>query len=206
MKTLALVFSALLYFTPFAQAQTSSMPATHISGAEVLTRLKQGGLILYIRHTSTDFGQNDEQMTKYEDCAHQRNLTDRGRAEAKAIGVAIRRLRIPVDSVVASPYCRTLETARLAFGKAAASLDARGGPAQTESPDRYAGLRRLLSTAPAGRVNAVIVSHGNPFHNVAGPPYLAQGEAAIIQPKGDEGFSIIARVRADEWESLETLP
>lgn len=203
MKTLPLVLAALLSLTSVAHAETSSLPATHISGAEVLTRLKQGGLILYLRHTSTDFGQNDEQMTHYEDCAHQRNLTDKGRTEAKAIGAAMRKLQIPVASVIASPFCRTLETARLAFGKATASLDARGGPAGDE---HYAGLRRLLSTAPAASGNAVVVSHGNPFYGIAGPPRLAEGEAAIILPKGNKSFDIIARVRSDEWETLQSRP
>jgi hypothetical protein len=207
MKPFGPVLAALLLcFTSFTYAQPSSLPARHISGSETLARLKQGGLVLYFRHTSTDFGQNDEQMTNYEDCSHQRNLTDKGRTEAKAIGAAIRHLDIPIASVIASPFCRTLETARLAFGAATPSLDARGGPAQTANSDRYAGLRRLLSTAPAAGSNAVIVSHGNPFHAVAGPPHLAEGEAAVIAPKGENGFEIIARIRADEWDSLEARP
>jgi hypothetical protein len=203
MKTLALVFAALLSLTAVVHAETSSLPTTNIPGSEVLARLKQGGLVLYFRHTSTDFGQNDEQMTNYEDCARQRNLTDKGRTEARAIGEAMRKLQIPVASVIASPFCRTLETARLAFGKATASLDARGGAA---SGDQYAGLRRVLSTAPAATGNAVVVSHGNPFYGIAGPPRLAEGEAAIILPKGDRGFDIIARVRSEEWESLQSRP
>jgi len=204
MKTSALLFAALLSLTSVASADISSLPTTNIPGAELLARLKQGGLVLYFRHTSTDFGQNDEQMTNYEDCAHQRNLTDKGRTEAKAIGEAMRKLQIPIASVIASPFCRTLETARLAFGKATASLDARGGAA---GGDNYAGLRRVLSTTPAASSgNAVVVSHGNPFYGIAGPPRLAEGEAAIILPKGDKGFDIIARVRSEEWGTLQSRP
>jgi hypothetical protein len=203
MKTLALLFTALLFLSSVAQAESSSLPATNIRGTELLARLKQGGLVLYFRHTSTDFGQNDEQMTNYEDCAHQRNLTEKGRIEAKAIGQAMRRLQIPIASVIASPFCRTLETARLAFGKATASLDALGGRADAE---RYAGLRHVLSTVPVANGNAVVVSHGNPFYGIAGPPRLEEGEAAIILPKGDKDFDIIARVRRDEWETLESRP
>jgi hypothetical protein len=40
--------------------------------------LRQGGYLLYMRHASTDFSQNDSAMTSYEDCATQRNLTDKG--------------------------------------------------------------------------------------------------------------------------------
>ena len=59
-------------------------------------------------------------MKSYEDCASQRNLTDKGRGEARAIGEHVKRLGIPIGTVLASPFCRTMETARLAFGKAQA--------------------------------------------------------------------------------------
>ena len=56
---------------------------------------------------------------RLDDCATQRNLTDEGRRHAQAIGEAFRSRRIDVDRVLSSPWCRCLETARLAFGRAA---------------------------------------------------------------------------------------
>ena len=50
------------------------------------------------------------------DCATQRNLDAQGRAQSVAIGASFRDLGIPVSRVLASPFCRTLETAALAFG------------------------------------------------------------------------------------------
>ena len=47
-----------------------------------------------------------------------------------------------------------------------------------------------------------LASHGNPFAAVAGTPYIAEGEAAVIRPLGGQGFAIVARVRKDEWEKL----
>lgn len=70
--------------------------------AELLSRLREGGYVLYLRHTSTDFSQNDSRITSYEDCASQRNLTDRGRDEARAIGEHVKRLKIPIGEVLAS--------------------------------------------------------------------------------------------------------
>ena len=52
-------------------------------------------------------------------------------------------------------------------------------------------------------VNLAIASHGNPFVAVAGGPYLAEGEAAVIEPLGDAGFRIVARIRKDEWATLK---
>ena len=79
-----------------------------------------------------------------------------------------------------------METARLIFGQATASAAVRGGPAQPESAERYAELRKLLSTTPPPGVDLAIVSHGNPFVAVVGPPYLAEGEAAVIRPLANE--------------------
>ena len=125
-----------------------------------MNALRRGGYVIYFRHTSTDFGQNDEGMTSYDDCTKQRNLTEQGRAEARAIGAAIAKLQIPIGDVLASPFCRTLETARLIFGRATTSPAVRGGPATTENADRYADLRKLLSTPVSRGVNLAIEGQG----------------------------------------------
>jgi len=173
------------------------------SKAEIdIKSLRAGGYVLYLRHASTDFSQNDSQMKSYEDCANQRNLTDKGRDEARAIGEHIRRLKIPIGTVLASPFCRTMETARLAFGKAQAMNEARGGPARPDDPGRYAPLKKLLSSPVPKGENLVISSHGNPFHALAGPPYLAEGEMAVLRPQGDS-FAIVGRIRLEDWQALK---
>jgi phosphohistidine phosphatase SixA len=160
--------------------------------------LRKGGYILYFRHAATDMTKNDAAMKSFEDCPTQRNLVDRGREDARAVGAAIKALGIPIGKVRASPYCRTVETAELVFGRADKTAEVRGGPAQANDPSRYAALRRLLSERPAPGTNDVIVSHGNPFHAVAGPPYLAEGEAAVVLPTSD-GFRVVARIRVEDW-------
>ncbi|MFN2644166.1 MAG: histidine phosphatase family protein [Burkholderiales bacterium] len=166
----------------------------------LLPKLRQGGYVLFLRHTSTDFSKNDQKMTSFEDCANQRNLTDKGRAEARALGEALERLTIPIGPVYASPFCRTMETARLAFGRAERMNEARGGP--TNDPSRYELLRKLLATPPPGDANAVVSSHGNPFYALYGPPYLAEGEIAIIRPDGANGPEVVGRVRLEDWPAL----
>lgn len=187
-----------------ASAQPAVSATPELKGTALVAALRGGGYVLYFRHAATDFGQNDDRMTGYEDCATQRNLIDKGRADARAIGAAVRRLAIPADEVLASPFCRTMETAQLIFGRATASPAVRGGPAQTESTDRYAALRELLSAPVPRGTNRVIVSHGNPFRAVVGGTYLAEGEAAVIEPRGKEGFRVVARVPLEEWRTLET--
>ena len=108
--------------------------------------------------------------------------------------------------MVASPLCRTVETATLAFGAAERSQAAReAGPAQPGSPDRFAALRGLLSTMPASRTNAVIVGHAYPFYILAGGQYLDEGQAAVVRP-GGVGIQVPARVGLTEWRELAPLP
>ena len=114
----------------------------------------------------------------------------------------MRALQIPIGEVLASPFCRTMETGRLVFGTATATPAVRGGPARPENPDRYADLRKLLSTPVTSRTNTAISSHGNPFFGVTGGPYLAEGEMAVIQPQGNGTFRIVARIPNDGWAAL----
>ena len=180
----------------------ATAPPTTLTGQALGDALRRGGYVLYFRHGRTDFGQSDENMTSFDDCTQQRNLTDEGRRQAGAIGAAIRQQRIPVDAVLASPFCRTRETAMLAFGKATVANEVRGGPAQPDDAHRYDGLRALLARRPPPGANVVIVSHGNPFRAVAEGPYLAEGEAAVIEPRGEAGFRVVGRIPPDAWVSL----
>ncbi len=186
---------ALLLALVAAGAAAADAPLAPQAAVE---RLRSGGYVLYFRHAATDLSKNDANMTSFDDCPTQRNLVDRGRDDARAIGSAVRALGIPIGKVRASPYCRTVETAALAFGRAEKTGAVRGGPAQANDPARYAALRKLLAQPPARGTNDVIVSHGNPFYAVAGPPYLAEGEAAVVQPTAD-GFRVIARIRVEDW-------
>ena len=201
----AFALAALLCAPAWAQTpaapERSSLPSRELPPAELLAELRKGGYILYFRHTSTDFSQNDAKMKSYEDCVNQRNLIDRGRAEARTAGATIRQLGIPFERVLASPFCRTVETAQLIFGHAEKMQEVRGGPAAPAGSERYAALRKILATPVRAGSNLAVVSHGNPFHSVAGPPYLAEGEAAVLRPLGAD-FQVIARIPVDRWDAL----
>jgi phosphohistidine phosphatase SixA len=209
MNRIRFVFAltALLLWAPAwsqtGEPQRSSLPSRELAPAQLLAELLKGGYILYFRHAATDLSQNDERMKSYEDCANQRNLIDRGRSDARAAAAAIRNLGIPVGRVLASPFCRTVETAQLLFGRAEKMQEVRGGPSAPADAERYAALRRILATPVRAGDNLAVVSHGNPFHSVAGPPYLAEGEAAVIRPLGAD-FQVIARIRVDRWDTLRS--
>jgi virginiamycin B lyase len=167
----------------------------------LVDRLRRGGHVLALRHTATDFSMADS-GSDFLDCSRQRNLNAEGRRQARALGAAFRRLGIRVGHVLASPYCRTRETARLAFGRVRSSsalLQARDVPNGRSQPGR---LRRLLADAPRAGTNTVLVSHGFAIEDATGV-YLGEGEAAIFVPgRGRRGFERVARVQPGEWERL----
>ena len=194
------IFELALAASAPANAQTTAKPP--LQGVELLTMLRAGGSVLYFRHADTDFSQRDSQGMNFDDCAAQRNLTERGRENARAIGEALRALGIPIGSVLASPYCRTVETAMLAFGAAEKSMAVReGGPLPPGSPGRFASLAALLSSPPAPGGNTVIVGHAYPFYGLVGGQYLDEGEAAVVRPRATS-FEVMARVGARQWREL----
>ncbi|HEY3187097.1 MAG TPA: histidine phosphatase family protein [Solirubrobacteraceae bacterium] len=170
----------------------------------VVGRLRDGGHVLVFRHAATDFSMTDE-TRDLRDCARQRNLNAQGRRQARAIGSALRRLGIPVGDVLASPYCRTRDTARLAFGRVRSStalLSAdffRSPSARAGQPRR---LRRLLAARPRAGTNTVLVSHGFAIDDATGVS-LAEGEAAVVAPSvRARDVEVVARIEADEWARL----
>ncbi len=211
------IFTCFALFTASGMAQTvpdpdvaqmpppaprSSEPVRELSPAQIVAELQRGGYVVYVRHASTNFSQNDLLSKSFEDCAHQRNLTDAGRAQARAIGAAITNLGLPFARVLASPMCRTMETARLEFGAAEPVPEMRGAPLPPADPQRYTALKKLFATPYPRGANLAVVSHGNPFYGVAGPPYLAEGEAAVVRGLGNEEFEIVARIRVGDWPVL----
>lgn len=79
-------------------------------GTQLVAALRDGGYVLYLRHTETPEDGTDE-PDSLGDCSRQRALNAAGRADARALGAAVRALGVPVGEVLASPYCRTVERA-----------------------------------------------------------------------------------------------
>ena len=185
-----------------AQERSGAPEPGHALAGEPLVRaLRAGGLTLYFRHTATDFSQNDANMGAYDDCAKQRNLSETGRSQAREVRRAIEALSLPVGEVLASPFCRTMETGRLMFGRASPSSHVRGWEGARGTPD-YARLEKILATAPKAGTLRAIAGHGNPFRAIAGPPHLEEGEAAVVRGLGDR-WVVVARIRVQDWPSLE---
>jgi phosphohistidine phosphatase SixA len=98
-----------------ALAAAAFLPRTTAAAADdpLLDRLRAGGLVLLMRHASTDPGTGDPPGFRPDDCATQRNLSEAGRAQARQIGARLRAGRVPVDRVLTSRWCRCRDTAEL---------------------------------------------------------------------------------------------
>jgi phosphohistidine phosphatase SixA len=85
----------------------------HADEAAAWTALRAGDHVALMRHTDAPGGTGDPPGFKLEDCATQRNLSERGRAEAAAIGVRLKTEGIAFEKILSSPWCRCMDTARL---------------------------------------------------------------------------------------------
>jgi broad specificity phosphatase PhoE len=95
----------------------SAIPGRADGDDALWQRLRGGGHLLLIRHALTDPGVGDPPGFQLGQCGTQRNLSERGRREAQALGAALQAGGVTVGPVWSSRWCRCLDTARLAFGR-----------------------------------------------------------------------------------------
>jgi broad specificity phosphatase PhoE len=163
----------------------AAQPAAEIEGRALVAALRDGGYNIYFRHAATDWSQNDQvtQAGDWDSCdpGRMRQLSEAGRQTAGAIGDAFRALQVPVGQVFASPYCRTIETARY-----------------MRLAER--ARRRLARRPPAG-MNTVLAAHGNVLVTATGV-YPQEAEAIVFRPADDGSYAFVARIAPGQWARL----
>ena len=95
---------------------TINVPIKVESNQNLITELKKGGKLIFIRHAYAPGGGDPENFNLY-DCNTQRNLSPSGRDQARKIGNFFQDNKIPIDKVYSSEWCRCKETASIAFNK-----------------------------------------------------------------------------------------
>jgi phosphohistidine phosphatase SixA len=173
--------------------------------AQLLPALQKGGYVLYVRHPKTNEDQADTDPLHLDNIQAQRQLSDEGREQAKALGAAWRALKILIDHVLSSKFHRAQEAAGLMdLGEVSTSTDVTEGGlvvSPKENKRRAAALAVLLSTPPPEGSNVVIVSHKPNLQDAAGKEFgdLGEGETAVFRPLGDGKFKLVARVPSQLW-------
>ena len=154
--------------------------------------LQQGGHVLIIRHALTTPGFGDPPGFKLEQCATQRNLSDEGRAQARRMGEGLRERKVPVGEVLSSPWCRCVETARLAFGRARTWAALSNLHARQQNAEKQVRDMRPRIAGYQGKDNLVLVSHGSTALALTGE-HPAMGEMLVLKPL-PSGFRVVGRL------------
>src|SRR5688572_18464204 len=140
-----------LLIAVFAVAGTDASAAEPTKD-DVVPSLQKGGYVLFLRHPQTNPDQADTDPLNLDNVKAQRHLTDAGRDQAKALGAALKQLKIPVGKVLASKFYRAQEAAKLLdVAQVESSLDITEGGlvvSPKENQRRAAALRTLLGTVP----------------------------------------------------------
>jgi broad specificity phosphatase PhoE len=173
------------------------LPGSALADEQLWKLLESGGQVVLIRHTITTPGAGDPPGMQLGDCGTQRNLTDEGRRHARRIGEEWRARGIAVERVLSSPWCRCLETARLAFGRAETSEPLSNLFGRGENRERQVRDMRAMAAEKRGRGNLVLVSHGSTIAALTGVS-PATGEMVIISPQGEGRFAVAGRLAVEE--------
>ena len=183
-----------------------------LSGESLAATLRSGGYVIVMRHASSPRTPPAAAQANADNVQLERQLDEAGRTTARAMGDALRGLRIPVGEVLSSPTYRARETVRLArLGEPVthAELGDSGKSMAAESDGkRGAWLRARIAQSPPPGSNTVIVTH---YPNMAeafpdATQGLADGESLVFHPDGHGGASLVGRVKIEEWKTLSPPP
>ena len=162
-----------------------------LAAAQDLSALKSPGVVALMRHALAP-GTGDPARFQLGDCATQRNLDARGRAQARETVAALRAAGVEFDHVWSSRWCRARDTARLMdMGQVVEqppldSFYAGQGDAQGQTE---ATLRMIEALPEAARV--LIVTHQV---NITALTGLGVGSGEIIMTqRGANGLIPVGR-------------
>lgn len=175
----------------------------------LLDLLRRGRFILYARHGEATV-EVDQPNLIFKNCLTQRNLSKSGRRQARYYGDILRTLCIPIKyPIIASPFCRTLQTAQLAFGSENVQIDPfwaeitklNGSLSGKEQKRILKSLKSKLEIKPSKGSNKVIIAHTFPKGMGLGP--IPNMGTVIVKPRGKgNGYKIVHRLSLAELRDL----
>lgn len=208
MRWLAPVVIAGTGFVTPSQA-TDASPAAFAeksATAETIAGLRAGGYTLYLRHGYTDNTRSDRTpAVDLDDCTTQRPLNEEGRKLAADIGQSIRKAKIPIAEIHASPLCRVRDTVVAAFPGRAPTIDANlmyvANFTDAQKRPIVQNTRRLLSQPVTNGSNRLIVAHAPNLMELLGY-FPKEGTLVIFMPQGNDRFEYVASVPPSAWPAL----
>jgi hypothetical protein len=159
---------------------------------QVWTALREGGKVILLRHTHVVIREGIGVLAAG-NCMAEVNLSPRGVEQAKRLGDAFRAHGIAVGEVLASPYCRCMDTGKLAFGRATA-VQYLKPPGVVSEKQAKANDERVVQEIlkHRDRSNLVMITHDlNIADQVLEPVEI--GEFFVLQPNGTD-FKVIGKI------------
>lgn len=153
--------------------------------------------MVLIRHAAAP-GFGDPPHFRINDCSTQRNLSKEGRRQARDLGEAFRRRKIPVEKVYSSQWCRCKDTARLAFS------EFQEHPALNsffEQPllkaSQTEALTTLLLQVRPGSGNLILVTHQVNITALTGV-FPAEGELVVVRHEPEGRLRVLGRMTVSD--------
>jgi hypothetical protein len=163
---------------------------------QALRGTRAAGGVLMLRHARAP-GTFDPPGFQVGECATQRNLDEEGRRQARQLGTWFATRQLRPARVRSSPWCRCLETARLAFGDPVEPWSALGSPHAASEPARAQALallrEGLARVVQRGAGFEVWVTHMFVFSALLGEG-ADSGEGVLLGLGADGSPRVRARV------------
>ena len=153
-----------------------------------------------IRHGAVDnLSRSTSPDADFEGCEGQYNLTDEGRDQVKHLGNSLRKRKIPIGGVLASPLCRTRDTARIAFGafRVFPLLEPLPESDLEDRQQRVDAISRVIADH-RGRENLILVTH-EPNIDALTLEVADFATMVVVKPDGKGGFKVIRKLPPKEW-------
>ena len=129
--------------------------------ADAWNALRSGAQVALMRHADAPGGAGDPPGFRVEDCATQRNLSPKGRADAEKIGSQLRRQGIAFEKIVSSPWCRCVDTAKLLdFGTVETEPTFGNVVVLRDQREALTAGARAVIVGWKARGNLLVVTHG----------------------------------------------
>jgi phosphohistidine phosphatase SixA len=167
---------------------TASAQATEAGWA----LLRDGGHVVLMRHAMSS-GTTEPANFDIAKCSTQRNLTERGKQQARKIGALFAARAAPIERVLSSRYCRCLETARIAFENEPEPFEPLD-LLKNDEAGKAAQLKAMMAEIAnfSGSDNLVMVTHAENIRELTGVT-PREGEAVIVRPDG-ERLHVLGRI------------
>jgi phosphohistidine phosphatase SixA len=193
------VYHQLRKLTILFSLAITAYPGIGFSDEDVWAKLKQGGYVVLMRHATAE-KTNDPLVLKVDDCTVQRNLSSKGQEEARFIEKVFRSRFIPVGEVLSSRYCRTQETAKLAFGFVSTwqPLDLLYALPDQERDTRTETVAQRIG-AFVGKDNLVMVTH-RPNIDALTLELVEPGGFLVLEPEQNGSFDIVGGITLGDIE------